>query len=218
MDANVGIAQVNPKPITASLLAPMRHLRSVGSCFARWRGLGISTSSPSRSVGSFSTHPASPSTHAAQPHMLAVPASATLLAFFVFLPASSTLTRVEAVLLPWTCSSSFPSTPRLLPPRLLSHVLFTAAWRSFNRPCVPLRRVVDATQLDDFLALALHILAVPTNATLVTFCVFLPASATLTCIEAALAHCRFNELGGGAIASSHVGLGTGGKCSLARYR
>ncbi|KAJ7896222.1 hypothetical protein B0H13DRAFT_2338454 [Mycena leptocephala] len=186
MDANVGIAQVNPKPITASLLAPMRHLRSVGSCFARWRGLGISTSSPSRSVGFLLDTPSIPE-HA--PHMLAVPASATLLAFFVFLPASSTLTRVEAVLLPWTCSSSFPSTPRLLPPRLLSHVLFTAAWRSFKCPCVPPRRVVDATQLDDFLALALHILAVPTSAALVAFCVFLPTSATLTCIEAALAHC-----------------------------
>ncbi|KAJ7230300.1 hypothetical protein GGX14DRAFT_410405 [Mycena pura] len=38
---DVEISVVNRKPITASVCATMRHLRSVGGFFARWRGLGV---------------------------------------------------------------------------------------------------------------------------------------------------------------------------------
>ncbi|KAJ7723713.1 hypothetical protein B0H14DRAFT_3622188 [Mycena olivaceomarginata] len=70
--------------------------------------------------------------------ILAVPASAALLAFFV-LPASATLTRIEASLLPADVhpivpfNSSFAfsvSEPEL---RLSKRALFVAAWRSFDR-------------------------------------------------------------------------------------
>ncbi|KAJ7833921.1 hypothetical protein B0H14DRAFT_2799751 [Mycena olivaceomarginata] len=71
--------------------------------------------------------------------VLAVPASAALLAFFVLLPASATLTRIEASLLPADVhpivpfDSSFAfsvSEPEL---RLSKRALFVAAWRSFDR-------------------------------------------------------------------------------------
>jgi hypothetical protein len=130
--------------------------------------------------------------------MLAVPTTAALLAFFIFLPASATLTHVEAVLLPMDMQLIVPFDTPFAAPRLLSHMLFTAAWRSFNRPaCLRVLNVdvpsipghvVDAAQRDGPLALTLHILAVPTSAALIAFFV-LPASATLTCIEAVLAHC-----------------------------
>ncbi|KAJ7815469.1 hypothetical protein B0H13DRAFT_2462033 [Mycena leptocephala] len=237
MGANVEIALVNPKPITASLCPPMRHLRSVGSCFARWRGLAISILFfLPLTVGFLLDTPSIPEHAVKLPqhddplalmlmalHILAIPPPLPSLRFSSFSPhlRPSRASRL--------CSS-----PR---------TLFTAAWRSFNRPAhlrvlkvytkmvgaqfvvvllgmtlmaevVPsvhlpnliqamhaLLLIVFATQPATFflpmgtwwmprsVTTALHILAVPTSTALVAFFVLLLASATLTRIEAALAHC-----------------------------
>ncbi|KAJ7878716.1 hypothetical protein B0H13DRAFT_2346398 [Mycena leptocephala] len=249
MATNVEITLVNPKPITASLCPPMRHLRSVGSCFARWRGLAISILFfLPLTVGFLLDTPRIPEHAVKLPqhddplalmlmalHILAIPATAALLAFFVLLPASATLARIEAVLLAVDMQPIVPFDTSFAAPGLLSRMLFTAAWRSINRPArlrvlkvytkmvraqfvvmllgmTLMAEVVPSVHLPNLIqamhalllivfaaqparsssrcvTTALHILAVPTSTALVAFFVLLLASATLTRIEAALAHC-----------------------------
>jgi hypothetical protein len=71
--------------------------------------------------------------------VLAVPASAALVAFFLLLPASAALTRIEAVLLPADIPTLVPFDRAALVGDIdltacgASRKLFVAAWRSFDR-------------------------------------------------------------------------------------
>ncbi|KAJ7271500.1 hypothetical protein C8J57DRAFT_1319150 [Mycena rebaudengoi] len=197
-DVDVEITIVNHKPITASLCATLRHLRRVGGFFARWRGLGLCIlySLMQALVARF----------------LSSTLGALIFGFNLFsyvvvsMATSLLLARVHML---WTHSMiAHPSTKsflhRLVPraqcaPLLLPTLVLAAAQHAtflvplgvahlldlFNMP----EHAWHALQRDDpavLTLMALRVLAVPVTAALIAFFVVLPASATLTRIEAVL--------------------------------
>ncbi|KAJ7877952.1 hypothetical protein B0H14DRAFT_2712134 [Mycena olivaceomarginata] len=183
MGTDVEITFINHKPITASLRSTMAHLRRVGGCLSRWRGACISILY----------------------HVLHA-------AFVLVLGGNPLVSLLASILLSpvhmlWTHSMILPpSTARLIPfkqciaPLVLPTVVVALAQQAtfllpvfvgyllLDLPNLP-DHALSAAQRDDPLTLALlalRILAVPASAALLAFFVLLPASATLTRIEASL--------------------------------
>ncbi|KAJ7309134.1 hypothetical protein DFH08DRAFT_1088310 [Mycena albidolilacea] len=189
-DVDVEIT-VNRKPITASLCKTMRHLRSVGGFFARWRGLGISIL-----------------------YSIAYGLVSSILSGFLGALGHSVVSVLASLLLVrlhmlWTHTMiahppTKPLLQRIVPraqckPLILPTFVYAAAQQAtflvplgvaylLDLPSAP-DAALRAAQKNDCAALAslaLRILAVPLTAALIALFVLLPASATLTRIEAAL--------------------------------
>ncbi|KAJ7916364.1 hypothetical protein B0H13DRAFT_1710864 [Mycena leptocephala] len=185
LDADVEITLLNRKPITASLCGTLRHLRSVGGYFARWRGLGVRIL-----------------------YILLYGLSTNLLGGNPLVALLVTIVLSPMHML-WTHTMIAHPTTRSLRQRLVplkqctplflpSLVVFAAQRATFllpiivgfllDVPGIP-DHAVDAAQRDDPLALALmalRLLAVAATAALLALFVLLPASGTLTRVEASL--------------------------------
>ncbi|KAJ6517785.1 hypothetical protein DFH09DRAFT_1373536 [Mycena vulgaris] len=197
-DVDVEITVINRKPITASLCTTMRHLRRVGGFFARWRGLGFNILYSLAYALVFSLLSRTLGTHIF---------GHTLFGNTVF-SILTPLLLVRTHML-WTHTMiAHPTTKsflhRIVPraqckPLILPTLVYAAAQQAtflvplgvahlLGLPNIP-EHALHAAQRDDPAALALmtmRILAVPLTAALIALFVLLPASATLTRIEAAL--------------------------------
>jgi hypothetical protein len=197
-DIDVEFSIISRKPITASLCTTMRHLRSVGGFFARWRGLGINMvySLAYALVSSILSGILGPLIF-----------GTTLFGnTVVSILTSLMLVRVHML---WTHTMiAHPTTrsflQRIVPraqckPLVLPTLVYAAAQQATFLVPLGVAHLLDLTtfpddalraaQQDDCAALAslaLRILAVPLTAALIALGVLLPASATLTRIEAAL--------------------------------
>jgi hypothetical protein len=197
-DIDVEIIVINRKPITASLCTTLRHLRRVGGFFARWRGLGI------RILYSFA--------YALVSSILSSTLGTLIFGRTLFgntvvsILTSLLLVRVHML---WTHTMiAHPTTrsvlQRIVPRAQCKHLVlptlvYVAAQQATFLVPLGVAHLLDlsiffdnallAVQQDDRTALAslaLRVLAVPTTAALIALFVLLPASATLTRIEAAL--------------------------------
>ncbi|KAJ6496898.1 hypothetical protein DFH09DRAFT_1001997 [Mycena vulgaris] len=192
-DADVEITVINHKPITAKLSTTMRHLRRVGGFRARWRGLGIS----------MLYHLAHALFAGILSQVLGVHSLGNVL---VSIFTSVLLARLHML---WTHTMiAHPTTRsflhRIVPvkqckPLLLPSLVFAAAQQAtfllplavavlLGLPDMP-EHALHAAQQDEPAKLALmtlRILAVPATAGIFALFVLLPASVTLTRIEAAL--------------------------------
>ncbi|KAJ7779341.1 hypothetical protein DFH07DRAFT_950405 [Mycena maculata] len=191
--ADIESTGTNVKPITARLSTTMRHLRSVGGFRARWRGLGISM------LYHFA--------HTVLASILSRTLGVSLLGgVLVSIVSSVLLARVHML---WTHTMiAYPTTKsflhRMVPlkeckPLLLPSLVFAAAQQAtfllplavavlLDLPSMP-EHALHAAQHDEpakLALLALRILAVPATAATLALAVLLPASITLTRIEAAL--------------------------------
>ncbi|KAF7358082.1 hypothetical protein MVEN_00856000 [Mycena venus] len=189
-NVDVEITVINRKPITASLCATMRHLRSVGGFFARWRGLGVNM------------------LYGVAYALVSSILSGTLGLGHTLVSILTSLLLVRLHML-WTHTMiAHPPTKSLLQrivprsqckPLILPTLVYVAAQQATF--LVPLYLVnllalknfpddtLGAIQRDDcatLTSLLLRALAVPLAAALIALFVLLPASATLTRIEAAL--------------------------------
>ncbi|KAF7373030.1 hypothetical protein MSAN_00510500 [Mycena sanguinolenta] len=173
-DIDVEITIVDRKPITVNLCKTMRHLRSVGGFFARWRGLGVSILY-SVAYGLVSSILSG---------FLGALIFGTTLFGQAVVSILSSLVLVRLHML-WTHTMiAHPTTKslrqRICPPRPM---------QTPHPPDLRLHAALRAAQENDcaaLVSLALRVLAVPVAAALIALFVLLPASATLTRIEAAL--------------------------------
>ncbi|KAJ7712984.1 hypothetical protein B0H16DRAFT_1436329 [Mycena metata] len=192
--ADVEAMVVNRKPITASLCATMRQLRSVGGSCARWRGAGMGI------------------VHTIAHAVVAKVLFATLGGLFDYSLASLTLVSILTSLLLarvhllWTHAIIAHPSPksflqRMVPraeckPLLVPTLVLGAAQQATL--LVPLA-VAQLVRLQDItpetalrtegcavLLLALRVLAVPATAVILALFLLLPAAATRARIEAAL--------------------------------
>lgn len=193
-EADMEVTLVENKPITAKITTTMTHLRRVGGWRAKWRGLGISM------LYHFL-------------HSVVSNALGALLGFglfgnsLVFIITSVALARIHML---WThYMIAYPSNKtffgRIVSRKqckvlLLPSVVFAAAQQAtfilpvvvafaVGLPNIEKEHIVDAANNKDCAALAfasLRFLAVPATLLFVAFAVLLPATVTLTRIEALL--------------------------------
>ncbi|KAJ7859797.1 hypothetical protein B0H14DRAFT_3863955 [Mycena olivaceomarginata] len=177
-DIDVEIIVINRKPITASLSTTLRHLRRVGGFFARWRGLGI------RILYSFA--------YALVSSILSSTLGTLIFGRTLFgntvvsILTSLLLVRVHIL---WTHTMIAHPTTRSVLQRIQATFLVPLGVAHLLDLSIFFDNALLAVQQDDRTALAslaLRVLAVPTTAALIALFVLLPASATLTRIEAAL--------------------------------
>ncbi|KAK5684131.1 hypothetical protein LTS10_003995 [Elasticomyces elasticus] len=193
-DADVEITLINHKPITAKITTTIGHLQRVGGFRARWRGLGLS----------ILYH----SLHGATSNMLASVMGLGLVGhFFSYLLVSLGLARLHMV---WTHSmiaypSAKPFWRRIVPRKqckaiLLPTLVFAVAQQAtfilpvavafaLGLPNTQAEHVAAAAHHENcskMVMLALRVLAVPATALFVALAVLLPASVTLTRVEAML--------------------------------
>ena len=193
-DADVEITVINHKPITSKITTTIGHLHRIGGFRARWRGLALS----------ICYH----GTHAAVSNMLAELMGFGIIGHFLSYTLTSLgLARLHMV---WTHSMiAYPSSKsfwrRIVPRKqakaiiLPTLVFSTAQQATFMLPImvgfafglheVSREHVMGAATHEDCskaMLLALRFLAVPATALFVALAVLLPASVTLTRIEALL--------------------------------
>jgi hypothetical protein len=193
-DADVEVTVINHKPITSKITTTIGHLQRVGGFRARWRGLGWSI--------------AYHGLHGLFSNLLA-----SLMGFglvghsFAYILVSLGLARLHMV---WTHSMiAYPSSKslraRMVPRKqckaiLLPSLAFAVAQQAtfilpvavafaLGLPDLKHEHLVEAAQHEDchkMLLMGLRFLAVPVTAIFVALAVLLPASVTLTRIEASL--------------------------------
>ncbi|KAJ7046437.1 hypothetical protein C8F04DRAFT_988152 [Mycena alexandri] len=194
-EADVESMVVNRKPLTSSLCATMRQLRSVGGPLARWRGAGMGV------VHAF--------LHALVAKVLLSTLGGLLFGYTLFgLTLISILTSLFLVRvhLLWTHTIIAHPTPksllqRIVPraqckPLVVPTLVLAAAQHAIVlvplgvAQLVRLQDITPSTALRTdgcaLFLLALRILAIPTSAALVALFVLLPAAAARARVEAAL--------------------------------
>ncbi|KAK3114496.1 hypothetical protein LTR53_007137 [Teratosphaeriaceae sp. CCFEE 6253] len=193
-DADVEITVINHKPITSKITTTIGHLHRVGGFRARWRGLGLS----------LLYH----GLHGATSNLLAGAMGFGIMGHFIsYTLVSLGLARIHMV---WTHSmiahpSAKPFWRRIVPRKqckaiLLPSLVFAVAQQAtfmlpiavafaLGLPEINHEHVVASTQHENcskMMLLGLRVLAVPATALFVALAVLLPASVTLTRIEAML--------------------------------
>lgn len=194
-DADVEVTVINHKPITSKTTTTIGHLQRVGGFRARWRGLGLSVlyhglhAAISNFLGSFMGF-------------------GIVGHFFSYVLVSLGLARIHMV---WTHSmiaypSAKPFWKRIVPRKqckaiLLPSLVFAVAQQAtvmlplavafaVGLPGVNHEQIVAAAHHEKcgtkMMLMGLRFLAVPTTALFVALAVLLPATVTLTRIEAAL--------------------------------
>jgi hypothetical protein len=193
-DADVEVTVINHKPITSKITTTIGHLQRVGGFRARWRGLGWSVLYHGL--------------HNVFANLLAALMGFGLVGhFFSYILVSLGLARIHMA---WTHSMiAYPSSKsikaRIVPRKqckaiLLPSLVFAVAQQAtfilpvavafaLGLPNIEHEHLVEAAHHGDchkMLFLGLRFLAVPATAIFVALMVLLPASVTLTRIEASL--------------------------------
>lgn len=193
-DSDVEITVINHKPITAKLATTIHHLHRIGGFRARWRGLGLS----------MLYH----ALHGILSNFLAATLNCGFVGHsLVYVFVSLALARLHMI---WTHSMiAYPSAKhwsrRVVPRKqckavLLPSLVFALAQQAtfilpvavafaLGVPELTHAQFAHAAKHEDcsaVLSMALRILAVPATALVVALAVLLPASVTLTRIEATL--------------------------------
>ncbi|KAF2864262.1 hypothetical protein K470DRAFT_239065 [Piedraia hortae CBS 480.64] len=186
----IDVEGANTAPVTAQIHTAIRHLHSIGGFTARWRGLGLS----------ILYH----SAHAFLSNMLAVFLDMGILGYaFMYIFVSVGLARLHVL---WTHSMishppkkvwfrRFVPASECRPLVIPSLVMATAEQATFILPiAVAFLTGLHEIEVDDvimsdpmdIILIVLRFLAVPATALTVALAILLPASVTLTRIEAAL--------------------------------